>query len=105
MKGYPKHLNTKQDYEYVRKNFPKRKWEKDFQALLESEKAWQVTKSLSKEENDVEDKTHKVIEAEDTRVQMELKVNKNSKMKRLKYTNEEVNEILQNREVSNDKRK
>jgi hypothetical protein len=105
MKGYPKHLNTKHDYEYVRKNFPKRKWEKDFQALLESEKAWQVTKELDSKESGVNDKTYKVIEDEDTRVQMELKVNKNSKMKRLKYTNEEVNEILQNREVSNDKRK
>jgi hypothetical protein len=94
MKGYPKHLNTKQDYEYVRKNFPKRKWEKDFQALLESEKAWQVTKSLTKEENGVVDNTHKVIDAEDVRVQMELKVDLNSRIKQLGYSRENVEAIL-----------
>jgi hypothetical protein len=94
MKGYPKHLNTKQDYEYVRKNFPKRKWEKDFQALLESEKAWQVTKSLTKEENGVVDNTHKVIDAEDVRVQMELKVDPNSRIKQLGYSRENVEAIL-----------
>jgi predicted SAM-dependent methyltransferase len=97
MKGYPKHLNTKHDYEYVRKSFPKRKWEKDFQALLESEKAWQVTKTLSKEENGVEDKTHKVFEAEDTRVQMELKVDPNSRTKQLGYSKKDLKTILEKR--------
>jgi hypothetical protein len=94
MKGYPKHLNTKQDYEYVRKNFPKRKWEKDFKALLESEKAWQMTKELDSKEVGLEDKTHKVVESEDIRTQMELKDDPNSKMRRLGYTREDIEKIL-----------
>jgi len=94
MKGYPKHLNTKKDYEYVRNNFSKRKWEKDFTTLLESEKAWQVTKTLKKDEEGLDDKIHKVIEAEDTRVQMGLKVDPNSRMKQLGYKKADVEKIL-----------
>jgi hypothetical protein len=78
----------------VRKNFPKRKWEKDFEALLKSEKAWQVTKTLSKEEDGVVDEAHKVIEAEDTRVQMELEVDPNSRMKQLGYSRDNIEAIL-----------
>ena len=40
MIGYPKHLNTKADYEYVRSNFPKEIWENDFRALLETTHDW-----------------------------------------------------------------
>jgi predicted SAM-dependent methyltransferase len=94
MKGYPKHLNTKQDYEYVRKNFPKRKWEKDFKALLESEKVWQQVKVLDDKAKGVVDDTHKVAESENGKVQMELKIDKNSKMARLGYTREDVERIL-----------
>lgn len=94
MKGYPKHLNTKQDYEYVRNHFPKRKWEKDFQALLKSEKAWQVTKTLAEGKKGVEDETHKVIESEEEIVQMELKRDENSKMKKIGYSPDEIHNIL-----------
>jgi hypothetical protein len=94
MKGYPKHLNTKQDYEYVRNNFPKRKWEKDFQALLNSEKAWQVTNTLTDESKGIEDEMHKVIKSDDLVVQMELKTDENSKMKKLGYRRDEVESFL-----------
>lgn len=30
MVGYPKSLKTKEDYEYVRNNFPKEMWKKIF---------------------------------------------------------------------------
>jgi hypothetical protein len=94
MKGYPKHLNTKQDYEYVRNNFPKRKWEKDFQALLNSEKAWQVTNTLTDESKGIEDEMHKVIKSDDLVVQMELKTDENSKMKKPGYRRDEVESFL-----------
>jgi 16S rRNA C967 or C1407 C5-methylase (RsmB/RsmF family) len=94
MKGYPKHLNTKQDYEFVRKHFPKRKWEKDFQALLKSEKTWLPIKTLTEKDRVVIDDTHKTVETGDGVVQMELKIDKNSKMARLGYTREEIEQIL-----------
>ena len=31
MRGYPKHLNTRADYEYVRTHFPKEMWKEDFE--------------------------------------------------------------------------
>ena len=36
MKGYPKNLNTKFDYLYVKENFKRELWEKDFQNLLDT---------------------------------------------------------------------
>lgn len=36
MNGYPNFLNTHEDYEYVRANFPKEMWVKDFQNLLDT---------------------------------------------------------------------
>jgi glycogen synthase len=101
MKGYPKHLNTKQDYEYVRNHFPKRKWRKDFEALLEGEKAFQVTKTLADGEKGVEDETHKVIESDDEIVQMELKTDENSKMKRIGFSHGEIEKILRKHDKNN----
>jgi hypothetical protein len=103
MKGYPKHLNTKQDYEYVLQNFPKQRWEKDFEALLKSEKAWQVTKILASETEGVEDEMHKIIKSDDEIVQMALKTDENSKMKKLGYSRNEIEKILGKREAINDK--
>ena len=40
MVGYPKYLNTKADYEFVRANFPKEKWEGAFQSLLDTRCNW-----------------------------------------------------------------
>ena len=40
MKGIPKHLNTKFDYEYIRKNFPKEQYIPFFEDLLKSRTAW-----------------------------------------------------------------
>ena len=31
MRGYPKYLSTKADYEYVREHFSKEQWQADFQ--------------------------------------------------------------------------
>ena len=48
MVGYPKSLKTKEDYEYVRNNFPKEMWKKDFQALLDSSYDWFFVEKLLK---------------------------------------------------------
>lgn len=65
MKGYPKHLNSKEDYIYVKENFPKEYWEKDFQNLLDTRCNWVTVKELESKEDGIEDSTHKIIEAED----------------------------------------
>ena len=35
MKGVPKYLNTKEDYDYVKANFPREVWEKFYRELLD----------------------------------------------------------------------
>ena len=93
MVGYPKFLNTKEDYEYVRNNFPKNEWEKDFKALLDGEKDWF---NVGETDNGIIDDTHKVIKDEQTgkTYQYELQVNPNCKMHRIGYTREEVEKAL-----------
>ena len=40
MEGYPKHLNTRADYELVIATFPREKWAARLQALLEERLQW-----------------------------------------------------------------
>lgn len=106
MIGYPKNLNSKEDYEYVHANFPKEYWKKDFEDLLTSSKDWFFTGYLSSKEEGIEDSTHKVIDntennGEDTIIsedkkfsQYEYKLNPNCKMSRLGFTEEEIISIL-----------
>ena len=93
MVGYPKFLNTKEDYEYVRNNCPKNEWEKDFKALLDGEKDWF---NVGETDDGIIDDTHKVIKDEQKRktYQYELQVNPNCKMHRIGYTREEVEKAL-----------
>ena len=93
MVGYPKFLNTKEDYEYVRNNFPKNEWEKDFKALLDGEKDWF---NVGETDDGIIDDTHKVIKDEQTgkTYQYELQVNPSCKIHRIGYTREEVEKAL-----------
>lgn len=101
MIGYPKHLNTKFDYEFVRDNFPKEKWESDFQALLDSQYEWFFVKYLEDGEEGITDDTHKVVEEEGLeesetkkRSQYEYRHNPDCLLCRLGFTEEEVKEAL-----------
>lgn len=100
MKGYPKTLNTKADYLYVKDNFPKEMWERDFQDLLASQKDWITTGTVSSIEGGVTDATHQVIEevSEDgstvTYLQQELQDIPTAKIFSLGFTPEEVQSIL-----------
>lgn len=103
MKGIPKHLNTKFDYEYIRKNFPKEEYIPFFQQLLETEKAWFFTKELQDGEIGLSDDTHKIEiqlamgeNEKNKRYQYELKDNPHSLLKAIGYTKEEVQEIIVN---------
>ena len=98
MIGVPKHLNTKEDYEYTRLNFPKDIWKKAFEDLTKNTSEWfnvgEVAESVG-----VTNETHKVVidklmDGSFKYYQYELKINPNCKMFRIGYTILEVENIL-----------
>lgn len=101
MRGYPKHLNTRADYEYVRRNFDRSFWEKDFLNLLNTTHEWYKTGVLLPEDIGIEDETHQVVkdlndDGTETGIsyQLELKLNPKARIFQLGYTIEEVENIL-----------
>ena len=101
MKGYPKYLNTKEDYYYVKENFPKEMWAKDWQALLDSRKNWFFEKNLNDKSEGVEDETHKIVEMKDmgegesvTYAQYVLMDDEGADLFRLGFTVAEVEKAL-----------
>lgn len=101
MKGYPKSLNTKADYEYVRTHFDRTYWEKDFTRLLDVER-WFPLGEYDSTDGLLLDDTHKVDKQESTvdsetvtkYLYSELRTDKNAKIFRLGYAVTEVQEIL-----------
>ena len=101
MKGLPKHLNTKEDYYYVKNNFNDEYWKPQWQLLLDSRFDWFFVKKLEDKEEGVEDDTHKIIEENNmgeeeniTYSQYEYKENPNAKIFMLGFTVEEVEQTL-----------
>lgn len=104
MKGFPKTLNTKADYEYARSNFALSEWLPLFEGLLSSRFVWLPTGEVASVEAGVTDITHKVVEeipsgSEDSSeekkfTQYELVENPAAKIFRLGYTVSEVEEIV-----------
>ena len=100
MRDYPKHLNTKQDYGYVIENFPREKWEKDLQALLETRWAWMPIGELADGEAGVFVAGEKAVaETENadgtvTRTQYEKKINPTAEIFKIGFTVVEVEELL-----------
>ncbi len=94
MIGYPKYLNTKADYEYVRNNFPKEMWEKDFRALLENTHDWFFIRELETEEVPVLLENQKIEKTEEKDCLFEYKYYENCKLNRLGFTVEEIEEYL-----------
>lgn len=102
MRGYPKVLKTRYDYDYVRANFDKEYWLKDFQALLDSAYVWVFTGMLKNKEDGIEDETHKIEVMSDTEdgkeeyMQFELKYDQNCMLEKIGYTMSEVAIIINN---------
>lgn len=96
MVGYPKSLKTKEDYEYVRNNFPKEMWKKDFQALLDSSYDWFFVEKLLKIEEIVLAKNQRIEydEERDERYLYEYRFNPDCKLMQLGYMVQEVQLIL-----------
>ncbi len=99
MNGYPQTLNDRADYDYVRENFPKSDWEKDYQNLLDTVYEWFNLGKLADGEEGVTDETHKVVTCEmcdekAERYQYEYKENPDARIFRLGFTVDEVKSIL-----------
>ncbi len=96
MKGFPKTLNTKSDYEYVKTHFPAEDYIPVFKDLLDTEYDWFFERNLLDNEEVVEDSFHKVVESsfdstkEPTKALYVYKSNPACKMYSLGYTREEV---------------
>lgn len=102
MVGYPKYLNSKADYLYVKDNFDKAYWEKDFQALLDTQEDWFFDKDLDSKEDGIEDDTHKIVEntigtgddAVTTYAQYVYQTNPHCKLLKLGFTANEIKKYL-----------
>lgn len=101
MRGFPKHLNTKEDYEYIRQHFPKDLWKREYQSLLDTHYGWFFDRVLEKDEEGLTDGTHKVetaqleMEGHDTiHYQYVFRANPESKLLKIGYSEDEVKAIL-----------
>lgn len=105
MKGFPKHLNSKFDYYYIKENFPAKKWKPKWQQLLDERYRWTDTGTLEKEEDGIVDETHRVSSYTTTNqetgeevtvwVQQEYKANPVADFWTMNFTEEEVLKALQ----------
>lgn len=97
MRGFPKHLNTKQDYLNCINEFPQ-ETKNELQRLLDSRFVWVETAVLEDEEQGIIDDTHDIIkimtEPGEPIIQRELIEDTNSELVRLGFTVEEVREML-----------
>lgn len=93
MKGMPKHLNTKEDYLYVKDNYNKEYWQPLFKNLLDTRYDWFA---ISKEEY-IDDDKHKIVkdEQEDREDYFEYRENENAPIYRLGFTVDEVEEMVE----------
>lgn len=100
MRGFPKHLNTKNDYLYIRTEYPADQWRPRFQSLLDERYAWLPISTLADGETGIEDDTHRVIEHSDEqdqvveRVQEEYREDPHATIFRLGFTVSEVEALL-----------
>lgn len=98
MQGMPKHLNSRQDYEYVRAHFPPEQWKPLWRTLLMDKFAWCDVARLEDGEEGITDEQHKVVEAaaatddglEMSRMQLKLEENSAWRLKQLGFTEAEV---------------
>ena len=99
MHGYPKWLNTKEDYIYVSEHFPREKWMPDWQALLDDLYQWMYVADLASREEGIEDATHRIetIEHDDGTVSYEqwaYKKDEFARLYQLGFTEDEVRNKL-----------
>lgn len=94
MVGFPKHLNSRADYDYVVANFPSKLWKPEMQKLLDNRHAWYPVKILEGKDIGITDDTHKIDTIDGVRWQYELKINPTAKYKQLGYTVDKFNTLV-----------
>lgn len=100
MKGFPKNLNSKEDYYYIKEHFEEFQWKPKWAALLSNRQNWFATKTLEAGDEGCTDDTHRVethkdmLDNTEITVQYELKDDTSSDFFRFHFTEEEVNEAL-----------
>ena len=98
MIGFPKHLNSKEDYFYVKNNFPLAQWKPLFQALINNQQQWFNTGTITGA--GITDATHKVVtdptmgDMPVVSYQYELKNDPNCTLLQLGFTVDEVQAML-----------
>ena len=93
MQGFPKYLNTKQDYLNCLQDFPE-ETKKELQNLIDSRYSWAITKVLAENDTGVTDNTHKVIENNGEKLQYEYVEDNNAKIFKLDFTVNEVEGLI-----------
>lgn len=93
MRGFPKYLNSKQDYLNCLADF-EQETKAELQRLLDSRFIWVDTAILETEESGQTDDTHRIVKAEDEFIQQELIEDANSELVRLGFTVEEVEGLI-----------
>ena len=102
MRGFPKHINTRKDVEYLLgEETHKERMKETLQRWLGERFDWITVKKLSETDVGIEDKTHRVskIKDEETgvlaeRYQQEYKNDPNCKLFRLGFPVKQAEEIL-----------
>ena len=99
MRGEPKHLNTKADYEYLKANYPESIWQPAYQSLYDDRLQEFNRGELAEGDNGTVDATHSVVENKNTdgtitRYQYEKAVNPDAWIYRIGFTDAEVLAVL-----------
>jgi len=93
MRGFPKKLNTKQDYYNLLIDYPA-KTKQELQKLLDTRYIWQDTKVLAEDETGIEDSIHRIVEQDGERIQQEYTEDSNARIFRLGFTVTEVGGVI-----------
>ena len=95
-----KWLNTKFDYEYVRRNFSKEVWRKKWQYLLDERMQWLSVGKLNQKADGVTIANQKKVvtnkrnDGSEEHYQYEFKEDPNCKMKRLGFSLKDIQAVL-----------
>ena len=91
MRGFPKYLNTKQDYLNCLTDYPK-EIKAALQELLDGRFIWRATGIIENE--GLTDDTHRVVDTGEEKIQEELIEDERAEIFRLGFTVKEVEEML-----------
>ncbi len=100
MKGFPATLNTREDYEYVRANFPAEEWKPAYQALLDTASDWFFVKVLAADEEAPAGDNYKVVKGQEMDGETqpdslyEFRESPTAKLFQIGFTVDEVKEAL-----------